>query len=146
MTSFAFVFGVIPLMIAAGAGAEMRRSLGTAVFSGMLGVTLFGIFLTPVFFYVIQGISETRLFSGRATRWVGSASLGGLVGTGTGFLLARLGVISMSWALGVGGCAGVILTLAVLGIHRSLGPQPVGAGAAHPADPTTGTTSGDGPP
>jgi multidrug efflux pump len=45
--------GVVPLMIAHGAGAEMRRALGTAVFSGMLGVTLFGIFLTPVFYYVI---------------------------------------------------------------------------------------------
>ena len=54
MTSFAFIFGVVPLVIAEGAGAEMRRSLGTAVFSGMLGVTLFGIFLTPVFYYVIQ--------------------------------------------------------------------------------------------
>ena len=63
MTSFAFVFGVLPLVFASGAGAEMRRSLGTAVFSGMLGVTLFGIFLTPVFFYVIQGLSETRLFA-----------------------------------------------------------------------------------
>src|SRR3954451_7254183 len=47
MTSFAFIFGVTPLMFASGAGAEMRRSLGTAVFSGMLGVTLFGVFLTP---------------------------------------------------------------------------------------------------
>jgi len=54
MTSFAFIFGVLPLVIAEGAGAEMRRSLGTAVFSGMLGVTFFGIFLTPVFYYVIQ--------------------------------------------------------------------------------------------
>jgi multidrug efflux pump len=54
MTSFAFIFGVVPLVIAEGAGAEMRRSLGLAVFSGMLGVTFFGIFLTPVFFYVIQ--------------------------------------------------------------------------------------------
>ena len=54
MTSFAFILGVVPLVIAEGAGAEMRRTLGTAVFSGMLGVTLFGIFLTPVFFYVIQ--------------------------------------------------------------------------------------------
>jgi len=53
MTSFAFILGVVPLMIAKGAGAEMRRALGTAVFSGMLGVTLFGIFLTPVFYYVI---------------------------------------------------------------------------------------------
>jgi multidrug efflux pump subunit AcrB len=54
MTSFAFILGVVPLMVSEGAGAEMRRTLGTAVFAGMLGVTLFGIFLTPVFFYVIQ--------------------------------------------------------------------------------------------
>jgi hydrophobe/amphiphile efflux-1 (HAE1) family protein len=54
MTSFAFILGVVPLVIATGAGAEMRRSLGIAVFAGMLGVTLFGIFLTPVFYYVIQ--------------------------------------------------------------------------------------------
>jgi multidrug efflux pump len=54
MTSFAFIFGVVPLVIAEGAGAEMRRSLGTTVFAGMLGVTLFGIFLTPVFYYVVQ--------------------------------------------------------------------------------------------
>src|SRR5438128_9919588 len=60
MTSFAFIFGVIPLVIAEGAGAEMRRSLGLAVFSGMLGVTFFGIFLTPVFFYVIQWLGERR--------------------------------------------------------------------------------------
>jgi len=60
MTSFAFILGVVPLVVAEGAGAEMRRSLGTAVFSGMLGVTLFGVFLTPVFFYVIQGLGETR--------------------------------------------------------------------------------------
>ena len=78
MTSFAFIFGVVPLVVAAGAGAEMRRSLGTAVFSGMLGVTLFGIFLTPVFFYVIQGLGETPLFTAAATRWVGSTLLGRL--------------------------------------------------------------------
>jgi multidrug efflux pump len=54
MTSFAFILGVVPLVVATGAGAEMRRSLGLAVFSGMLGVTLFGIFLTPVFYYVLQ--------------------------------------------------------------------------------------------
>jgi multidrug efflux pump len=58
MTSFAFILGVVPLVIARGAGAEMRRSLGVAVFAGMLGVTLFGIFLTPVFFYVIQGFGK----------------------------------------------------------------------------------------
>ena len=54
MTSFAFILGVVPLVLATGAGAEMRRSLGTAVFSGMIGVTLFGIFLTPVFFFVLM--------------------------------------------------------------------------------------------
>ena len=58
MTSFAFILGVVPLVLSEGAGAEMRRTLGTAVFGGMLGVTLFGIFLTPVFFYVIQWLIE----------------------------------------------------------------------------------------
>jgi multidrug efflux pump subunit AcrB len=58
MTSFAFILGVVPLMLSEGAGAEMRRTLGTAVFSGMLGVTLFGIFLTPVFFYSIQWVKD----------------------------------------------------------------------------------------
>jgi multidrug efflux pump len=53
MTSLAFILGVVPLVVAEGAGAEMRRTLGLAVFSGMLGVTLFGIFLTPVFFYTL---------------------------------------------------------------------------------------------
>ncbi|MBU3975144.1 MAG: efflux RND transporter permease subunit, partial [Alphaproteobacteria bacterium] len=52
MTSFAFIFGVVPLMLATGPGAEMRQSLGTAVFSGMLGVTLFGLVFTPVFYVV----------------------------------------------------------------------------------------------
>ena len=60
MTSFAFILGVVPLVVSVGAGAEMRRTLGTAVFAGMLGVTLFGIFLTPVFFYVIQWFTERR--------------------------------------------------------------------------------------
>jgi multidrug efflux pump len=54
MTSFAFTMGVWPLVIALGAGSEMRQALGTAVFSGMLGVTFFGIFLTPVFFSVVM--------------------------------------------------------------------------------------------
>ncbi len=58
MTSFAFILGVVPLVVSVGAGAEMRRTLGTAVFAGMLGVTLFGIFLTPVFYYVIQWFAE----------------------------------------------------------------------------------------
>ena len=58
MTSFAFILGVLPLVIAQGAGAEMRRTLGTAVFAGMIGVTFFGIFLTPVFYAVVRWFSE----------------------------------------------------------------------------------------
>jgi multidrug efflux pump len=54
MTSFAFILGVVPLVIAHGAGAEMRQMLGMAVFAGMLGVTIFGVFLTPVFYDVLQ--------------------------------------------------------------------------------------------
>jgi NodT family efflux transporter outer membrane factor (OMF) lipoprotein len=60
MTSFAFILGVLPLVIAEGAGAEMRQSLGTAVFSGMLGVTLFGLFLTPVFYVAIRRVIERK--------------------------------------------------------------------------------------
>src|SRR5207249_1083577 len=70
MTSFAFILGVVPLLLGHGAGAEMRRTLGTAVFSGMLGVTLFGIFLTPVFFYVIDRMAEAHLLhSARLSRY-----------------------------------------------------------------------------
>ena len=58
MTSFAFILGVVPLVIATGAGAEMRQSLGTAVFSGMLGVTLFGLLFTPVFYVVVRWIAR----------------------------------------------------------------------------------------
>jgi multidrug efflux pump len=75
MTSFAFILGVAPLMLARGAGAEMRRALGTAVFSGMLGVTLFGIFLTPVFFSTIDWLGGTPLFASRLMRLVGEFSL-----------------------------------------------------------------------
>ncbi|MBV9130193.1 MAG: efflux RND transporter permease subunit, partial [Verrucomicrobia bacterium] len=60
MTSFAFTLGVFPLVNAVGAGSEMRQAIGTAVFSGMIGVTFFGIFLTPVFFSVIMKLSEGR--------------------------------------------------------------------------------------
>jgi multidrug efflux pump len=117
MTSFAFILGVVPLCVASGAGAEMRRSLGIAVFSGMVGVTLFGIFMTPVFFYVIQGLGETRLFSGAAVQWVGSLLLGALLGGGTGYLLARLGVVQMFWAVLLGAVAGVLGVAAVRGLH-----------------------------
>ncbi|WP_019866086.1 efflux RND transporter permease subunit [Methylovulum miyakonense] len=58
MTSFAFIMGVFPLVVAEGAGAESRRLLGTAVFSGMIGVTLFGLLLTPVFYVAVQAVAQ----------------------------------------------------------------------------------------
>jgi multidrug efflux pump subunit AcrB len=58
MTSFAFALGVLPLVTGAGAGAEMRNPLGVAVFSGMLGVTGFGLLLTPVFYVVVRGFAS----------------------------------------------------------------------------------------
>jgi multidrug efflux pump len=60
MTSLAFILGVVPLVVATGAGAEMRQSLGTAVFSGMIGVTLFGVFLTPIFFFVLMWLKGRK--------------------------------------------------------------------------------------
>jgi multidrug efflux pump subunit AcrB len=60
MTSFAFIFGVLPLLIATGAGAEMRQALGTVVFFGMIGVTFFGIFLTPVFYTLIRTLTGNK--------------------------------------------------------------------------------------
>ena len=59
MTSFAFILGVVPLMLSTGAGSEMRITLGVAVFFGMLGVTLFGLFLTPVFYMTLRWITRT---------------------------------------------------------------------------------------
>lgn len=64
MTAFSFILGVIPLLIATGAGFEMRRVLGTAVFSGMLGVTLFGLFLTPVFYVVLRRFARQPAVAG----------------------------------------------------------------------------------
>jgi HAE1 family hydrophobic/amphiphilic exporter-1 len=63
MTAFAFILGVVPLVVATGPGAEMRQALGTAVFFGMIGATAFGLFLTPVFYVVIRLV--TQLLGGR---------------------------------------------------------------------------------
>jgi multidrug efflux pump len=66
MTSVAFIMGVVPLVLASGSGAEVRQAMGIAVFAGMLGVTLFGLFLTPVFYVVVQGV-VARLAGRRAS-------------------------------------------------------------------------------
>ena len=68
MTSLAFVMGVAPLAVSQGAGSEMRRAMGVAVFSGMLGVTLFGLALTPVFYWTIRRLTGSRP---RPHRWLG---------------------------------------------------------------------------
>ncbi|MFY8151501.1 MAG: efflux RND transporter permease subunit, partial [Hyphomicrobiales bacterium] len=58
MTSLAFILGVLPLTISTGAGAEMRQAMGVAVFSGMLGVTIFGLIFTPVFYVVVRWLAD----------------------------------------------------------------------------------------
>jgi multidrug efflux pump subunit AcrB len=60
MTSFAFIMGVVPLMVAGGAGAEIRHTLGTTVFAGMLGVLFFGLLLTPVFYVLIRRLTDKK--------------------------------------------------------------------------------------
>ena len=60
MTSLAFIFGVVPLVMATGAGAELRQALGTAVFSGMIGVTVFGLIFTPAFYVISRAGSPTQ--------------------------------------------------------------------------------------
>ena len=60
MTSLAFTMGVVPLVLSTGAGSEMRRAIGVAVFFGMLGVTAFGLVLTPVFYVLVQRLVEGR--------------------------------------------------------------------------------------
>src|SRR5436309_13942358 len=60
MTSMAFIMGVLPLVTSTGAGAEMRHAMGVAAFAGMTGVTLFGIFLTPVFYTLLRALTGNR--------------------------------------------------------------------------------------
>ena len=67
MTSLAFILGVVPLVLATGAGAEMRQSLGTAVFAGMLGVTVFGLIFTPVFYVLTSAFAGRRAAAKAAT-------------------------------------------------------------------------------
>jgi multidrug efflux pump len=114
MTSFAFIFGVIPLMLSVGAGSEMRRLLGTAVFSGMLGVTLFGIFLTPVFFFVIDWLGEKAIFGSALTRRL---LLGAALTLGAIAILAAEALIviaAVDQLLSVGGA--VALSLGLLAV------------------------------
>ncbi len=60
MTSFAFILGVLPLVVSTGSGSEMRQAVGVAVFFGMLGVTLFGLLFTPIFYMVVRNLADRR--------------------------------------------------------------------------------------
>ncbi len=122
MTSFAFILGVVPLVIATGAGAEMRRSLGTAVFAGMVGVTLFGIFLTPVFFALVQWLGEFKPLASASTLWVGSPVVGAGLGTAVAFLLWRIGAAPLVLDLPIGILGGAALGLLIPILRRQIGP------------------------
>jgi multidrug efflux pump len=94
MTSFAFILGVLPLVIANGAGAEMRKALGIAVFAGMLGVTMLGVLFTPVFFYIIQCLDDMPFFHSKWAKNFGRAAYLLLsIGTLGLFVLLRKGTI-----------------------------------------------------
>src|SRR5258708_10269138 len=105
-------------MVASGAGAETRRSLGIAVFSGMLGVTLFGIFLTPVFFYVITRVGETQLFASESFQRVGSAVMGAALGGAIGYMLALLELVLLPLGPIIGAFAGLLLIMTLFEIKR----------------------------
>jgi multidrug efflux pump subunit AcrB len=60
MTSFAFILGVLPLVLSSGSGSEMRQAVGVAVFFGMLGVTMFGLIFTPIFYMLVRRLADSR--------------------------------------------------------------------------------------
>ncbi len=138
MTSFAFILGVLPLLISHGAGSEMRQKLGVAVFSGMLGVTLFGIFLTPVFFYVIAGFAETPLFAAARMRFVGRVLV----------WITIFGTLGIPWLLMW--LVGTIRRRRVLPLPRKQfvvveqAPAVNGNGTAHPPRARAGTKKDPG--
>jgi multidrug efflux system outer membrane protein len=92
MTSIAFIAGVFPLVISHGAGAEMRRAMGVAVFAGMIGVTLFGLFLTPVFYVVLMklGWSRKPTAASREKHGPASGAAGAVAGTAAVLILGAL--------------------------------------------------------
>lgn len=118
MTSCAFVLGVIPLIIGSGAGAEMRRALGVAMFCGMLGVTIFGVVLTPAFYYIIQRIGQTQVFTNRHVQQIGTLLMGPAVGVVLGILLWHTESLPFWWAILLGIIVGLLASVAVLGFHR----------------------------
>jgi hydrophobe/amphiphile efflux-1 (HAE1) family protein len=130
MTSVALIIGVLPLVFTWGAGAEMRRSLGLAVFSGMIGVTLFGVFLTPLFFHVIDQIADHERMAVPHSRCRLSLVFGGGGVVAAGFLLADLAGERPIKALLAGLGLGAVLGLLLLFRRRRGRPRPVARDAA----------------
>jgi multidrug efflux pump len=120
MTSLAFILGVLPMVLAEGAGAEMRRALGTAVFSGMLGVTVFGIFLTPVFFYVIESLGETRILANPRVRQFGAAFWSLVAGLLVALLMRELGWIHWPGVVILTAVMALITWAIVTRLHRRI--------------------------
>jgi hydrophobe/amphiphile efflux-1 (HAE1) family protein len=144
MTSFAFILGVVPMVIAHGAGAEMRWSLGTAVFSGMLGVTLFGVFLTPIFFYIIEGLGQIPILRGASMRWIGAILMSVASALLCDYLAKEAGFRAGPAAMILGFALGMVVALRVQGAFDrrksaalSTLPGTVPASdAEHPTEPT----------
>ena len=86
MTSIAFIAGVIPLVLSSGAGAEMRHAMGVAVFFGMIGVTGFGLFLTPIFYVLLRGLVRGELAHAAAPEAPSIASATAISAAHTGAL------------------------------------------------------------
>ncbi|MGN6385779.1 MAG: multidrug efflux RND transporter permease subunit, partial [Verrucomicrobiota bacterium] len=99
MTSIAFIAGVFPLVESTGAGAEMRRAMGTAVFAGMIGVTVFGLFLTPVFYLVLMSLGGKKR-AAKSTGRHGSIAGSHGVAAGTAVVIAMLSIVSSRGAIG----------------------------------------------
>src|SRR6185503_13590767 len=100
MTSIAFIAGVFPLVVSSGAGAEMRQAMGVAVFAGMIGVTLFGLFLTPVFYVVLMRLGWRKKPSEASREKHGPASGAAGVVAGTAAVLILGALVLTGCAIG----------------------------------------------
>lgn len=127
MTSCAFILGVVPLIIEGGAGAEMRRSLGVAVFCGMLGVTVFGIFLAPVFYFVIGWLAEQSERTGRWWHLMASLFFSAMLGAVFAFSLWKTTKLGWHWSCIIGVGLALLAGLMVVGVRRSLVRSPTAA-------------------
>ncbi len=113
------------MVIAQGAGAEMRWSLGTAVFCGMLGVTVFGVFLTPVFFYVIEGLGGLSLLRHVSLQWIAGVIMSAVLGLIAGLFAREIGFPAEHWAALTGFVAGLAVTALVQGAQHRRQRAPV---------------------